>query len=140
MRTIHCVTGMCLLIAAGFSAGCESFGKPDWLSAPGHDVKAAEELEHRENFQTNRSPNDARWLLSHRVRQGMSPQDVGLIFGDEGEPVDSDNWIKNDNSGYQVGDETYRWGPDNKGNSYYLVFRNNKLVNYDPSEFRGMAP
>jgi hypothetical protein len=140
MRTIRCVTGTLLLLAGCLCAGCELSGKQSWPRWSGTPDAAADEQTQRTKFQTEQSSEAVRWLLSHKVRQGMSLQDVAGILGEEGAPVDADNWIKNDGVGYQVGDETYRWGPDDRGNSYYLVFRHNKLVNFDPAEFRDMVP
>jgi hypothetical protein len=124
-----------LLLAGCLCAGCETWGMqntPRWIRTP--EIGADEQAQ-RTKYQTEQSSEAVRWLLSHKVRQGMSLQDVAAILGEEGAPVDADNWIKNDAVGYQVGDETYRWGPDDRGNSYYLVFRHNKLVNFDPAEF-----
>jgi hypothetical protein len=141
MRAIRCMTGMLLLTVACLSAGCELARSQTWLFPESKSQATSDEQKQRTKFQTEQSSEAVRWLLSHRVRQGMSQQDVALIIGEDGAPVDADAWIKNDaSSGYQVGDETCRWGPDDKGNSYYLVFREGKLVNFDPAEFRDMTP
>jgi hypothetical protein len=125
-----------LVLAAGcLCAGCELAGKQSWLFPESKSQAVSDEQKQRTKYQTEQSPEALRWLLSRRVRQGMSPEDVAVIIGEEGAPVDADDWVKSNSSGFQVGDETYRWGPDNRGNSYYLVFREGKLVNYDPAEF-----
>ena len=74
-------------------------------------------------------------LLQNRVENGMTPAEISHVLGEEGERVYEDGWIKNRGGHYQAGDETWKWGPDRKGNSVYLVFRESRLVNFDASEF-----
>lgn len=93
------------------------------------------EEEHRSRFQASRSPDDLNWLLHHHIENGMTPSEVSRVIGEEGQRVYSDSWIKNSGGHYHAGDETWKWGPDRQGNSVYLVFRERRLVNFDPSEF-----
>jgi hypothetical protein len=69
----------------------------------------------------------------------MSPEEVAGILGAPGEPIHDDQWLKSEGSLYQVGDDTLRWGPDSAGQSYFLMFRSGKLVNFDHREFRDGA-
>lgn len=134
MRAFRAMSWLALCAAAGVLAGCET---PELQKAmlPASDRQSPdEERTHRTRYQTEHDSDSIRWLLSRRVRQGMSEPDVAAILGEPGTPVPADQWIKNE-GGYHMGDETYKWGPDDAGRAYYLVFREGKLVNYNPSEF-----
>ena len=65
----------------------------------------------------------------------MSPSEVSEMIGEEGQRIQDDGWVTNDGGSFHVGDDTFKWGPDGRGNSYFLVFRDRKLVNFDPGEF-----
>ncbi len=125
----------CLL--AVLMTGCEA---PDTrVSLDGPAPREQNEERHRERFLRDGSPASIRWLLANRVRQGMSPDEVAGILGAPGQPVHDDQWLKSEGSLYQVGDDTLRWGPDSAGQSYFLMFRSGKLVNFDHREFRDGA-
>lgn len=100
------------------------------------ELNAQFELEekYRRDYQVERSPEAIRWLKAHRVKPGMNLQQVNEVFGEDGKRVYEDARYKS-KSHYRSGDETYKWGPDSEGNSHLLVFRNGRLVNYDPQEF-----
>ena len=116
------------------AAGCGSDGE---LLQRGPAAGALGELdEQRSRYLAERSQASARWLLAHRVKQGMSPRDVAGVFGEAGERVYEDEWLKTGGGNYQLGDETYKWGPDDHGTSYFLMFRGGKLVNFDGAQFR----
>jgi len=130
MRTIVQSVLLCLLL----SSGCAEEGRQLVQTRPSAGIEAETET-HRSRFQQERAHDDARWLLANRVRQGMSPGDVAGIFGVAGEPVYEDEWLKAGGGQYQLDDETYKWGPDDHGTSYYLMFRGGKLANFDPNQF-----
>jgi hypothetical protein len=126
---------VCVLFAlATLLCGCSTIDQQvlTWMPAPPLDGKADEM---RMEYQESGSPAAIRWLLAHSVKQGMEPAEVGEALGDTGRRVEDDGWIKNDGGRFQVGDQAYKWGPDNDGNSYFLVFRDHKLVNFNPREF-----
>ena len=56
-------------------------------------------------------------------------------LGEDGQRVYDDRLIKTSGGHYRSGDVTYKWDPDSKGRSIYLVFRENILVNYNPDDF-----
>ena len=116
------------------ASGCPSDGE---LLQRGPSTSAlAETEEQRSRYLAERTQASARWLLANRVKQGMSPGDVAEVFGEAGERVYEDEWLKTGDGNYQIGDETYKWGPDDHGTSYFLMFRGGKLVNFDGGEYR----
>jgi hypothetical protein len=128
-----------LLIGAGWLvAGCETLpdGKLGELVFGSGDRAMQLEEEHRERYQETRKPDDRDWLLGHAVESGMTPTQVTRVLGQEGERVANDAWIKNGDGHYQIDDQAWKWGPDSEGQSVFLVFRDSKLVNFDPHEFR----
>lgn len=129
MKTIIGVAVVSLL------AGCAEEGRQLFQTGPSAYAEAETET-HRTRFQQDRAQDAARWLLVNRVRQGMTPGDVAELFGEAGERVYEDEWLKAGAGNYQVGDETYKWGPDDHGTSYYLMFRGGKLANFDPDQFQ----
>jgi hypothetical protein len=131
MRTIDSPTLLLILL----SLGCAEDGRQLFQTGPSASVDADTEA-HRGRYQQERAQDAARWLLANRVKQGMSPRDVAEIFGEQGERIYEDEWLKTDAGQYQVGDETYKWGPDDHGTSYYLMFRAGRLANFDAEQFR----
>jgi len=97
---------------------------------------ARKESESRLLYLKEGDPQAMRWLLGHRLETGMTLADVNKVFGQVGVEETNDSWIKKNNARYRRNDETYRWGPDSQGQSVYLVFRDDQLVNFDPTEFR----
>lgn len=131
-KPIHvCALFLLVTVLGGCSAVDQQVLK--WMPAPPPDGKADDM---RMEYQETGSPAAVRWLLAHSVKQGMEPAEVGEAIGDPGHRVENNGWITNDGGGFQIGDEVYKWGPDNDGNSYFLVFREHKLVNFDPREFQ----
>ena len=104
-----------------------------WMPPP--DMVDHPAIEMRTEYQQTGSPEAIRGLLARCVEQGMSPGEVSEILGEPGQRVYDDGWITNDGGVYQVGDEAYKWGPDGRGTSYFLVFRDRRLVNFDPAQF-----
>ena len=133
---VWCLVGVAvtLLVVGGCSAVGEN-GKSMFPTFETEEQRATEEETHRLSFQESRKPADFRWLLSHRIESGMSPLEVGKVFGENGKRNEKDGWLKKHDTNYRVGDVSYKWGPDNLGNSALLVFRDEKLLNFDPNEF-----
>jgi hypothetical protein len=123
-----------ILLLALLALGCAEDGRQLFQTGPSAGVEAETET-YRSRYQLDRAQDAARWLLANRVRQGMSPGDVAEIFGEQGERVYEDEWLKTEGQ-YQVGDETYKWGPDDHGTSYYLMFRSGRLANFDANQFQ----
>ena len=94
-----------------------------------------EEEDHRTRYQETRSPSDFQWLMKNCVESGMTPTEINGVLGEQGQRVYDDDFIKTRGGHYHAADDTWKWGPDREGNSVYLVFRSNKLVNFDPGEF-----
>ena len=126
------------VLAVGAASGCQSLhdaGVPGMAAFLNSETQSKEEERHRTSYQTSRDPSEMRWLLRNKVYSGMSPSEVSKIIGDEGERVYDDGWVKNEGGYYQASDEVWKWGPDRKGQSVMLVFRENELLNFDPTEF-----
>ncbi|MBM81795.1 MAG: hypothetical protein CMJ78_14555 [Planctomycetaceae bacterium] len=128
-----------LAALAPLLAGCESLDaiSTDVITrlVPAPPPSDKEIALHRQRFQQERSSPDVRWLLAKAVDTGMTVADVGEAMGEPGKRVPNDTWIKSSGGHYRSSDEVYKWGPDNRGKSYYLVFRDGRLVNFNPGEF-----
>lgn len=128
------------LLLGGLCAGCET---PGWaqklekgFSSSEHRSPAAEEERYRRKYMATHDQDALFWLLRHRVSPGTSYKDVCRTLGEEGTRETRDNWLKTNGGNYQVGDDAYAFGPDSVGRTLYLFFRDDKLVNFDPGEFR----
>lgn len=119
----------------GCTAGCQSLPDLSLAGLFGESVTESERDRHRQAFQETRSPEHLNWLLANCVETGMSPADVSRILGEDGTRLHGDGWVKNKSSQYLVDDETWKWDADRDGRSLLLVFREGRLVNFDPSEF-----
>ena len=95
-----------------------------------------QETEQRQKFMNERDPDAFRWLLSHRIHTEMTPEQVAHVLGESGERRFDDREYKTNGGFYQMTDVGYQWGPDRKGHTVVLFFRDGKLINYDPAEFR----
>lgn len=136
-RTRH-LTTLLTLSSALTATGCSSMSGSGWNSLSDlfdTESQQREEEMHRSRFQESRSTADMHWLLQHHVENGMTPAEVSRVLGEQGQRVYDDGWIKNRGGHYHAGDDTWKWGPDRKGNSVYLVFRDHKLVHFEPNEF-----
>ena len=129
------ILALALWFSAFTAGGCARVEQQvlTWMPPPNPVDQQAVEM--RMDFQSSGSSSAIRWLLAHHVEQGMSPGGVAEVLGDAGRRVHDDGWITNDGGTFQVGDETYKWGPDSQGNGYFLVFREGKLVGFDPAQF-----
>lgn len=115
--------------------GC---GNPPVFNFGGKDAEAvaAQVDEHRTRFLSDGDPASLRWLFANQLSTGMTLDQVNEILGKPGERVHGDTYIKAKVSGVLRTDETYRWGPDNEAQVYYLFFRNEKLTAFDPDDYR----
>ena len=131
-----CLLSLPLTAVAISACGCTSItGAGSFASLFDSESRQREEETHRSNYQETRSPADLQWLMRNCVESGMTPTEINGVLGEQGQRVYDDDWIKTRGGHYQSGDDTWKWGPDRKGNSVYLVFRGSKLVNFRPDEF-----
>lgn len=93
------------------------------------------EAKHREEFQLNKSEKSLDWLLANRIHSGMREEQVSIILGEQGVPEVQSQGYKT-GSNYLHSDNAYRWGPDEKGRSVVLFFRDGQLVHFNPDDFR----
>ena len=130
-----------VMLLLGF-AGCEAGPAGGFAGLrPVSDKPAAEksEMEYRKQFQIERDPQALSWLLANRIQQGMTVGEVTEVLGQEGRREFADQKLKAGNPNYRADDIAYRWGPDSNGRAIYLLFRDGKLLNYDPREFADAA-
>ena len=134
----------CLVLGLlAIAAGCESTaglgargtGAKQRADAQPFDSPLAEEVHYRTEYQSQRSKQAMRWLMSHRIQSGMSREEVAHVLGEDGEIEHDDRWIKGNVGVYHVDDVTWCFGPDSEGHSVYLVFRDNRLINFDPKDY-----
>lgn len=124
------LTTLCL--SASLAIGC---GSPPVL--PGfarEDVSQQDVVRYQQRFLIDGAPEALDWLLAHRIENGMSVDEVSEVLGDTGEKLEQDGQYKNNGGLYQTTDQGYRWGPDRKGRSVTLFFRDGRLVHFDPDE------
>lgn len=130
---------MCVTLMTG---GCSSIStsRPGSFASLFDNESAEREAEaHRSRYQQSRSPVELQWLMRNCVESGMTPAEINRVIGEQGQRVYDDDWIKTRGGHYHSSDNTWKWGPDREGNSVYLVFRENRLVNFDPDEFASMS-
>ena len=77
----------CLVLLA---TGCSSTVMDTLLPADQSASSFAEEQKHREHFQEHSDAASIRWLLSNRVKNGMSKSDIDAIVGQYGERIFDD--------------------------------------------------
>ena len=126
-----------VLVAAAL-CGCESVDLSEFNVETAKDRVAVESeaARRRSEFQETNSAESLRWLLGHSVAQGMSLDEVNESLGQRGERVYEDQWLKKGNTHVWREDDTYRWGPDDKGQVVYLFFREGHLVNFSQKDYR----
>jgi len=127
-------------MAAIVLAGCES---PAWTKSLNESFGVREddsgprtEEEHRREYVKTHSRKSMRWLLSHSVKAGMTYEQVCHVLGEDGERETKDRWLKTGGINVRVDDEVYSFGPDSDGRILYLFFRDDRLINFDASEFK----
>jgi len=130
----------CIMFAVCILSGCEG-GLHQAMRLPG--IPSAADLreqtrtaaEHRRRFKETGDPKSIRWLLAHRVQEGMSVEEVDRVLGVDGKRRYEDASFKAHNRGVRATDATYEWGPDSKGSPYLLFFRNDRLINHRPERY-----
>ncbi len=120
-------------------AGCES---AEWTRTLNESFNGTapsgprNEEDHRREYIATHSRKSMRWLLGHCVKTGMSYAEVCRVMGEEGERETKDRWLKTTGMNVRVDDEVYAFGPDSDGRILYLFFREDRLINFDPSDFK----
>ena len=132
-RAACCIAlfGCCLVVSGCGSArllGLSGSGDPDG--------RMAEEERHRQRFLESRNAEDLRWLLANGVQPGQSRSEISATLGEPGQRVARTDWLRDGGGDFQQGDVAWKWGPDREGNSVVLVFRDDRLINFDPTEFQ----
>lgn len=136
-----CVTrsarALFVMIALVTISGCGSFeiAPIRQMLSPTPDTTQAEEIENRERFQRTQDPEALRWLIANRLENGMTRAEVEGVIGQPGRFEPNDRLLKTNNNAYRSSDKMYAFGPDSKSRTYFLVFRDNRLVGFDPKEF-----
>jgi|GEM_PF-1674342 len=126
-----------LLLGACVSCGCASWAELESILIPTPERFSPAEVErHQRQFQIENDPAALNWLLCHQIENGMSIATVNEVIGSEGLREFDDAEMKRNGGHYQQTDVGYKWGPDRKGRSVVLFFRDGKLINFDPDEFR----
>ena len=146
MATMRLRMEFIAILAAGLIAladiGCES---PSWTHSLNESFNAKDgdpasgprtEEEHRREYVETHSRKSMRWLLGHRIRPGMSYNEVCHVLGEEGERETKDRALKTTTTNVRIDDEVYSFGPDSEGRSLYLFFRDERLINFDPADFQ----
>lgn len=124
------------LAACGATCGCGVMDQATGVTAMSRRIaeERHQEERYREAFLVDGDAKAIAWLLTHRVQDGMNIDEVNRILGQDGERELSDSGLKK-HAGYRVDDVTYRWGPDDRGRVYYLMFRDDRLVNFRPEKY-----
>lgn len=137
LLTGHTLVGLFLGLLT--LAGCEApngrrldLSKTFSATASGNDDL---EARHRKEFQTRRTRKSMRWLMTNRIDSGMAKIDVDRVLGETGVYEENPGWLRQKGGSYRIDDKVYRYGPDDRGESVYLFFRENVLVNFDPQQF-----
>lgn len=132
--------GISLALLAGLS-GCGAIEQV--ANMPSSSQRRAtmrkREVAMRDRYAEKGDTKAIRWLLANVVEEGMEVEEVSRILGQQGEYVAADNFVKTKNSGFHVDDKTYRWGPDDHGRAYFLVFRDRQLVNHTPAQYAAIG-
>ncbi len=120
-------TGCVALHHAGVP-GLEQYAKPD-------PAVLEKEKSQREKFAINRDHMALYWLLANRISTGMDKHEVEDVLGEPGEIANEFSGVKSEGI-YQSTDNAYRWGPDNKGHSVVLFFRDGRVTNFNPKDYQ----
>lgn len=134
-RMLYRFVLICLCLTG---VSCETLRAPgstaDWFArnSKSHERDANA---HREQWQTRRDGLALKWLLATQVSNGMTVDGVNNRLGDIGVREEGTQEFKQKIEGLRIDDVLYRYGPDRDGETYYLAFREGKLVNFDPKRF-----
>jgi hypothetical protein len=134
----------CICLAVALAVGCEAALRE--MKLPGGppttgELQAESRMadRQRERYRETQDATALRWLLAKRIRSGMTLAEVNRELGQDGSRRYEDSRFKARNIGVQRTDETWEWGPDKHGATYLLFFRNDRLVNYEPSQYDDSA-
>lgn len=138
------LSACCMFLFA--CSGCDTLGMLGKAGVPGFESylkptpeAIAFERNKREEFVLNRSHNALFWLLAHRIESGMRLSEVEQVLGEAGEDVSDQSYQKSQQV-HQQTDDAYKWGPDTEGKSVVLFFRDGKLANFNPKDYRLQQP
>lgn len=132
----RCVAVLCLAASgAPFLSGCGGVPVLPWFARNEPSQKVI--TEHQQKFVIDGDPESLDWLLRNSIESGMSVEEVNSALGDTGEKLEHDGQYKNTGGLYQTSDKGYRWGPDRRGRSVTLFFREGRLVNFNPDDLAG---
>ena len=129
------VLGVLLVCLAGF--GCESTSLNSSLleTLAGRPVVSEQELsQRRASYIEHHNREDLYWLLQNCVTTGMGVHEVAGVIGETPELEPHSQWLKQ--ADFRVDDKVYKFGPDSQGQSVYLLFREGRLINHNPDEYR----
>jgi len=118
------------------SSGCELAGGSANLieQLAGRPVVSKEEqARHRAAYVEHHKRSDLYWLMQHCVTTGMGVHEVAGVIGETPELEPQSHWLKQGD--FRIDDKVYKFGPDNEGQSIYLVFREGRLINHNPEEY-----
>lgn len=129
-----------VLCCLALCAGCQTVqmkppAKYHFFESPSAK-KSVEERQHRQQWQAHRDGKALRWLLQEVIHNGLTLAEVNDRLGDTGVAEDQTQAFKTKADGYLMDDKLYRYGPDKEGQTYYLAFRDGKVVNFDPHEVK----
>ena len=135
---IHRALGLAVFVFV-VGSGCEALhnaGVPGMEPYLKEDpAKVEEQRSHREEFALHRDHKAFYWLLANKISNGMQRPEVEEVFGEPGEYTSEFTRLKSDGL-YQTTDSAYRWGPDSKGYSAVLFFRDGHVNNFNSKDFR----
>jgi hypothetical protein len=136
----RCGLAVCAVLAVTATTGCEialrSLKLPGGPPTSGElEAEAQQAGRQRKRFRETQDAAALRWLLAKRVRTGMALAEVNRELGQDGNRRYEDAKFKARNIGVRQTDETWEWGPDKNGTTYVLFFRNDRLMNFDPSQY-----
>ena len=94
------------------------------------------EEDHRREYVKTHSRKSLNWLLSRCVKAGMTYERVCHVLGEDGERETRDRWLKTGGVNVRMDDDVFSFGPDSDGHMLYLFFREDRLINFEPSDFK----
>jgi hypothetical protein len=129
------LTAISLIVGSGCTMLHEA-GVPGLSGYVKKDEAAiARERFQREKFTQDRDHEALFWLLSNRLDNGMELSHVEDVLGGPGELSTDQKFLKSEGI-HRTTDSAFKWGPDNKGRSVILFFREGRLSNFDPKDYR----
>jgi len=97
-------------------------------------VSEKEAAQRRAAYIEHHNREDLYWLLQNCVTTGMGVHEVAGVVGETPELEPHSQWLKQ--ADFRVDDKVYKFGPDSQGQSVYLLFREGRLINHNPDEYR----